>query len=162
ISRVLYPSDSVVAGKELRLLQEYFLVACAVRDIVRRYLQTHSNFDEFPGKIAIQMNDTHPALAVAEVMRILVDDHGLDWNYAWDITRNTLAYTTHTLPPEALERWSVPLMEHVLPRHMQIIFGINHQFLRSLTSYSWIDAEKIRRMSIIEEGFEKQVKMAHL
>ncbi len=162
ISRVLYPSDSVMAGKELRLLQEYFLVACAVRDIVRRYLQTHSGFDAFPGKIAIQMNDTHPALAVAELMRTLVDDHKLDWNYAWEITRNTCAYTNHTLMPEALERWPVSLMERVLPRHMQIIFGINHQFLRSLTAYSWIDGEKIRRMSIIEEGFEKQVKMAHV
>ena len=162
ISRVLYPSDSVVAGKELRLLQEYFLVACAVRDIVRRYLQAHSNFDQFPGKVAIQMNDTHPALAVAELMRILVDDHKLDWDYAWQITRQSCAYTNHTLMPEALERWPVPLMERVLPRHMQIIFGINYQFLRSLTAYSWIDAEKIRKMSIIEEGFEKQVKMAHL
>jgi starch phosphorylase len=162
ISRVLYPSDSVVAGKELRLLQEYFLVACAVRDIVRRYLQTHSNFDQFPGKVAIQMNDTHPALAVAELMRILVDDHKLDWEYAWQITRQACAYTNHTLMPEALERWPVSLMERVLPRHMQIIFGINHQLLRSLTAYSWIDAEKVRRMSIIEEGFEKQVKMAHL
>lgn len=162
ISRVLYPSDSVMAGKELRLVQEYFLVACAIHDIVRRYLQDHANFDQFPGKVAIQMNDTHPALAVAELMRILVDDHNLDWTYAWEITRNTCAYTNHTLMPEALERWSVPLLERVLPRHMQIIFAINHQFLRSLSAYSWVDAEKVRRMSVIEEGFEKQVRMSHL
>ncbi len=162
ISRVLYPSDSIMAGKELRLVQEYFLVSCAVRDIVRRYLQDHSNFDQFPGKVAIQMNDTHPSLAVAELMRVLVDEHNLDWNYAWEITRATLAYTNHTLLPEALERWSVPLMERVLPRHMQIIFGINYQFLKSLSAYSWVDADKLRRMSVIEEGFEKQVKMAHL
>ncbi len=162
ISRVLYPSDSVMAGKELRLVQEYFLIACAVRDIVRRYLQDHSNFDQFPGKVALQMNDTHPSLAVAELMRVLVDEHNLDWNHAWEITRATCAYTNHTLLPEALERWSVPLLERVLPRHMQIIFGINYQFLKSLNAYSWVDGEKIRRMSIIEEGFEKQVKMAHL
>lgn len=162
ISRVLYPSDSIMAGKELRLVQEYFLVSCAVRDIVRRYLQDHSSFDQFPGKVAIQMNDTHPSLAVAELMRVLVDEHNLDWKYAWDITRQTLAYTNHTLLPEALERWSVPLMERVLPRHMQIIFGINYQFLKSLNAYSWVDADKLRRMSVIEEGFEKQVKMAHL
>ena len=162
ISRVLYPSDSVVAGKELRLVQEYFLVSCAIRDIVRRYLQEHSNFDQFPGKVAIQMNDTHPALAVAELMRVLVDEQNMDWAYAWEVTRNTLAYTNHTLLPEALERWSVSLLERVLPRHMQIIFGINHQFLRSLTAYSWVDAEKLRRMSVIEEGYEKQVRMAHL
>ena len=162
ISRVLYPSDSIMAGKELRLVQEYFLVSCAVRDIVRRYLQDHSNFDQFPGKVAIQMNDTHPSLAGAELMPVLVDEHNLDWNYAWEITRATLAYTNHTLLPEALERWSVPLMERVLPRHMQIIFGINYQFLKSLSAYSWVDADKLRRMSVIEEGFEKQVKMAHL
>ncbi len=162
ISRVLYPSDSVMAGKELRLVQEYFLVSCAVRDIVRRYLKDHSSFDQFPGKVAIQMNDTHPALSVAELMRILVDEQNLEWEYAWEVTRNTLAYTNHTLLPEALERWSVPLIERVLPRHMQIIFEINDQFLKGLQKYSWVDAEKVRRMSVIEEGFEKQVKMSHL
>ncbi|HEX6880678.1 MAG TPA: glycogen/starch/alpha-glucan phosphorylase [Terriglobales bacterium] len=162
ISRVLYPSDSVMAGKELRLVQEYFLVSCAVRDIVRRYLKDHSSFDKFPGKVAIQMNDTHPALSVAELMRILIDEQNLDWEYAWEVTRNTLAYTNHTLLPEALERWSVPLMERVLPRHMQIIYAINDQFLKGLQKYSWVDAEKVRRMSVIEEGFEKQVKMSHL
>ena len=162
ISRVLYPSDSIVAGKELRLVQEYFLVACAVRDIVRRYLTEHASIEDFADKVAIQMNDTHPALAVAEMMRVLIDDHELDWEKAWEITQKTLAYTNHTLLPEALEKWSVSLLERVLPRHMQIIFGINHQFLRSLGSYTWVDGEKLRKMSIIEEGHEKHVRMAHL
>lgn len=162
ISRVLYPSDSAVAGKELRLVQEYFLVACAIRDIVRRYLLLHDGFDEFPEKVAIQMNDTHPSLAVAELMRVLMDDHSLEWEHAWEITQKTLAYTNHTLLPEALEKWNVSLMERVLPRHMQIIYAINHQFLRSLSSYSWIDGEKLRKMSIIEEGHEKYVRMALL
>ncbi|HVP64731.1 MAG TPA: glycogen/starch/alpha-glucan phosphorylase [candidate division Zixibacteria bacterium] len=162
ISRVLYPSDSAMQGKELRLVQEYFLVSCAVHDIVRRYLADHESFDEFANKVAIQMNDTHPALSVAELMRVLIDERSMEWEQAWDITRNTLAYTNHTLLPEALERWSVPLIERVLPRHTQIIYTINFQFLRSLQQYSWIDGEKVRRMSIIEEGHEKNVRMALL
>jgi starch phosphorylase len=162
ISRVLYPSDSVVAGKELRLLQEYFLVACAVQDIVRRYLGEYENFDQFSEKAAIQMNDTHPALAVAELMRILIDDHGLEWDHAWELAQKTLAYTNHTLLPEALEHWSLPLLQRVLPRHTQIIFSINHRFLRGLSGISWVDGEKLGRMSIIEEGFEKQMRMSHL
>ncbi len=162
ISRLLYPSDSVVAGRELRLVQEYFLVACAVRDIVRRYLDEYESFDQFADKVAIQMNDTHPALAVAELMRVFIDDHGMEWEPAWKMTRKVLAYTNHTLLPEALERWSLSLLERVLPRHMQIIFGINHRFLRALSTLSWIDGEQVRKMSIIEEGFEKQVRMSHL
>ncbi|MGC2209124.1 MAG: glycogen/starch/alpha-glucan phosphorylase [Candidatus Korobacteraceae bacterium] len=162
ISRVLYPSDSVMAGKELRLVQEYFLVACAVRDIARSYLSTHNEFSGFADKVAIQMNDTHPALAVAEVMRVLVDENNLEWAEAWEIARKTLAYTNHTLLPEALEKWSVALMERVLPRHMQIIYAINFDFLRSLNAYSWVDGDKVRRMSIIEEGHDKNVRMAHL
>ena len=162
ISRVLYPSDSVVAGRELRLVQEYFLVACAVRDIVRRYLNEYENFDQFAEKVAIQMNDTHPALAVAELMRVFIDDHAMDWEPAWKLTRKVLGYTNHTLLPEALEKWSLSLLERVLPRHMQIIFGINHRFLRALSTLSWISGEQVSRMSIIEEGFEKQVRMSHL
>jgi starch phosphorylase len=162
ISRVLYPSDSVMAGKELRLVQEYFLVACAVRDIVRSYLADHNDFNAFPEKVAIQMNDTHPALAVAELMRVLVDENNLDWEEAWEITQKTVAYTNHTLLPEALEKWSIALMERVLPRHTQIIYGINHNFLRTLSAYSWVDGEKVRKMSIIEEGHDKNVRMAHL
>src|SRR5437016_4991485 len=162
ISRVLYPSDSVLSGKELRLLQEYFLVACGLHDIVRQFLATHSNFDDFPAKIAVQMNDTHPSLCVAELMRLLMDDHQLDWDRAWEITEATLGYTNHTLLPEALERWPVSLLERVLPRHMEIIFGINHQFLRNVARRWPLDVEKQRRMSIIEEGPEKHIRMAHL
>ena len=162
ISRVLYPSDSVMSGKELRLVQEYFLVACAIGDIMRRFRQQHQNVELLPSKVAIQMNDTHPSLAVAELMRVLLDEEKLPWEQAWDITRQTLAYTNHTLLPEALEKWSVPLLEKVLPRHMLIIFNINHEFLREMQQYSFLDGEKLRKMSIIEEGYEKQVRMAHL
>ncbi len=115
-----------------------------------------------PSKVAIQMNDTHPSLAVAELMRVLLDQYDMPWEHAWQITTDTLAYTNHTLLPEALEKWSVPLLEKVLPRHVQIIFSINHQFLREAQQFSFIDAEKLRKVSIIEEGYEKQVRMAHL
>src|SRR5215469_15546724 len=162
ISRVLYPSDSVLSGRELRLVQEYFLVACSLRDIVHDYLETHTGFDQFPAKVAVQMNDTHPSLCVAELMRMLIDDQHLDWDRAWEITQATLGYTNHTLLPEALEKWPISLMEHVLPRHMEIIFGINHQFLRTLSRSFPGDMDRQRRMSIIEEGPEKHVRMAHL
>ncbi|MFL6387962.1 MAG: glycogen/starch/alpha-glucan phosphorylase [Terriglobales bacterium] len=162
ISRVLYPSDSVLSGKELRLNQEYFLVACALRDLLRNYVSTHAGFDDLPAKVAIQMNDTHPSLCVAELMRLLVDENALDWDYAWELTVATLGYTNHTLLPEALEKWPVSLIERVLPRHTEIIFGINHQFLRTVAR-SWPgDIDRQRRMSIIEEGPEKQVRMANL
>jgi starch phosphorylase len=162
ISRVLYPSDQVKSGKELRLLQEYFLVACALRDIFRIFLADHGDLRQLPDKVAIQMNDTHPALAVPEMMRLLVDEHGIPWKDAWEITQKTLAYTNHTLLPEALERWPLPLMEHVLPRHMNIIFNINHDFLKNVVQADPLDFERIRRMSIIEESDEKQVRMALL
>ncbi|MGA2688958.1 MAG: glycogen/starch/alpha-glucan phosphorylase [Candidatus Korobacteraceae bacterium] len=162
ISRVLYPSDSVMSGKELRLVQEYFLVACAMGDIMRRFRQQHKKIQLLPSKVAIQMNDTHPSLAVAELMRVLLDEERLSWAEAWEITQQTLAYTNHTLLPEALEKWSVPLLEKVLPRHMLIIFNINHELLRQMQQYSFLDEEKRRRMSIIEEGYEKQVRMANL
>jgi starch phosphorylase len=162
ISRVLYPSDSVLSGKELRLNQEYFLVACALRDLLRNYMSTHAGFDDLPSKVAIQMNDTHPSLCVAELMRLLVDENSLDWDHAWELTVATLGYTNHTLLPEALEKWPVSLIERVLPRHTEIIFGINHQFLRTV-GRSWPgDSDRQRRMSIIEEGPEKQVRMANL
>ena len=162
ISRILYPSDSAMAGKELRLVQEYFLVACAIGDLMRRFRQHHDDIELLPAKAAIQMNDTHPSLAVAELMRVLLDQYGLYFDEALDITRRTLAYTNHTLLPEALEKWSVPLMEKVLPRHVQIIFSINERFLREIEPLSFIDGEKLRKMSIVEEGYEKQVRMAHL
>jgi starch phosphorylase len=162
ISKVLYPSDSVAAGQELRLVQEYFLVACAIRDIVRKYLNHHNSFDQFSSKVAIQLNDTHPALTVAELMRTLIDENDLPWDTAWEITRATLGYTNHTLLPEALEKWPIPLFEFVLPRHLQIIYEINRRFLEQVASIWSGDNERLRRMSIIEEGEQKQVRMAHL
>ena len=162
ISRVLYPSDSAMAGKELRLVQEYFLVACAIGDIMRRFRQQHDDLELLPAKAAIQMNDTHPSLAVVELLRVLLDQYNLPFAKAWDITERTLAYTNHTLLPEALEKWSVPLIEKVLPRHMQIIYSINERFLRQITDLPSMNSDKLRRMSVIEEGYEKQVRMANL
>ncbi len=162
ISRVLYPSDSVMSGRELRLIQEYFLVACSLRDIMRSFLASHTSFDQIPAKVAVQMNDTHPSLCVAELMRMLLDEHRLEWDRAWAITQATLGYTNHTLLPEALEKWPVSLLERVLPRHMEIIYAINHQLLRTVERSFPGDMEKQRRMSIIEEGPEKHVSMAHL
>ncbi len=162
VSKVLYPSDSIEAGRELRLVQEYFLVACAVRDIIRRYRKNHEGFDQFPSKVAIQMNDTHPALTVAELMRVLVDENDIAWDKAWEITQATLGFTNHTLLPEALEKWSVSLFERVLPRHLQIIWEINARFA-ALVAETWPnDYERLRRMSIIEDGERKQVRMGHL
>jgi len=162
ISKVLYPSDSVEAGKELRLVQEYFLVACSVRDIIRRYLANHDTLEAFADKVAIQLNDTHPALAVAELMRTLIDEHDMEWERAWEITKATLGYTNHTLLPEALEKWPVPLLEHVLPRHLQIIYEINRRFLQQVSARWPDDGDRLARMSIIEEGEPKQVRMAYL
>lgn len=162
ISKVLYPTDSFESGKELRLVQEYFLVACAIRDIMRRYLRDHETLDRFPQQVAIQLNDTHPALTVAELMRTLLDEHQLEWDDAWQMTQATLGYTNHTLLPEALEKWSVPLMEHVLPRHLQLIFEINSRFMEQVAVRWPGDEERMGRMSIIEEGETKQVRMANL
>ena len=162
ISKVLYPSDTFEAGRELRLVQEYFLVACSLRDIVRRYQRDHQGFDRFADRVAIQLNDTHPALAVAELMRILVDEEAVPWEKSWEITQNTLAYTNHTLLPEALEKWPVGLMEYVLPRHMQIIYEINHRFMQHALSVWPEDPQRLQQVSIIEESDPKQVRMAHL
>ncbi len=162
ISKVLYPSDIQAAGKELRLLQEYFLVACAVHDIVRRYRLEFDTWDEFPNQVAMQMNDTHPAISVAELMRVFVDVHHLDWDQAWTLTTGTLGYTNHTLLSEALEKWSVGLFEYVLPRHLQIIYEINRRFLEEVAGKWPNDGGHQIRMSIIEEGRDKKVRMAHL
>jgi starch phosphorylase len=162
ISKVLYPSDSVAVGRELRLVQEYFLVACAIRDIVRRYQQDHAGFEQFASKVAIQLNDTHPALAVAELMRHLVDESGLPWEESWDIVQAVFGYTNHTLMPEALEKWSVPLMERVLPRHLQIIYELNRRFLDEVARAWPGEPDRQQRMSLIEEANPKQVRMAHL
>ena len=162
ISKVLYPNDQSEEGKELRLKQQYFFVACSLADIVKRYKRRHRSFDDFPDKVALQLNDTHPAVAVAELMRILVDDELLEWEAAWSITERSIGYTNHTLLPEALERWSVPLFERLLPRHLQIIYEINRRFLRIVQTHWPLDAARVTRMSIIEEGPVKQVRMAHL
>jgi starch phosphorylase len=130
ISKVLYPSDSFAAGKELRLVQEYFMVACALRDIFRQYLRVSKDLTALPQHVAIQLNDTHPSLAIAELMRVLVDEHNMPWERAWRVTQETCGYTNHTLMPEALERWPLDLFEKTLPRHLQIIYEINHRFLQ--------------------------------
>ncbi|MEA2069429.1 MAG: glycogen/starch/alpha-glucan phosphorylase, partial [Verrucomicrobiota bacterium] len=130
VSKVLYPSDYTYAGKELRLIQEYFLASCSVHDIIRRYKKTYSDFNQFAEKNVVQLNDTHPTLAIVELMRVLHDEERIPWDKAWDITVNTFRYTNHTLLAEALEKWTVDLLQRVLPRHMQIIFEINHRFLQ--------------------------------
>ncbi|NNE90069.1 MAG: glycogen/starch/alpha-glucan phosphorylase [Verrucomicrobiales bacterium] len=163
VSKVLYPNDATATGKELRLVQQYFFVTCSMRDIIRRHRKSNDTWDSFPEKSAIQLNDTHPAIAVAELMRILVDEEMLSWGQAWEITRATFAYTNHTLLPEALEKWSVPLFEKVLPRHLQIIFEINKRFLEQEVEAQWPgDDAKKQALSLIEEGEPKQIRMAHL
>ncbi len=162
ISKVLYPSDNTWAGRELRLRQQYFFVACAISDIVRRYRRRHPDFSQFAKKVAIQLNDTHPAIAVAELMRVLMDVHGVAWEPAWEITVATMGYTNHTLLAEALERWPVHLFERLLPRHLQIIYEVNARFLRTVMNRWPNDGARVARMSIIEEGTEKQLRMAHL
>ncbi len=162
ISKVLYPNDNTLQGKELRLQQQYFFVACSLQDIVRLYLRKHQSFDAFPDKVAIQLNDTHPAIGVAELMRIFLDEHGLEWKYAWDLTRRTFAYTNHTLLSEALEKWPVSLFGRLLPRHLEIIYDINQSFMNEVNAKYPGDYSKLSRMSLIEEGEEKQVRMAHL
>ncbi|MFP4014562.1 MAG: glycogen/starch/alpha-glucan phosphorylase [Chitinispirillaceae bacterium] len=162
ISKVLYPNDNNVSGRELRLKQQYFFTSASLQDIIRRYLQTNENFRSFPDKVAIQLNDTHPAIAIVELMRLLIDEHKLDWDEAWEVVTGTFAYTNHTLMPEALEKWSVGLMQHLLPRHMEIIYEINHHFLRQVSYKYPGDLDRLRRMSLIEEGEDKQVRMAYL
>lgn len=162
ITRVLYPNDSTSAGQNLRFLQEYFLVACSLADIVRRFRRSNGGWGVLPDKVAIQLNDTHPALAVAELMRILLDEAQLGWEHSWDITQRTLAYTNHTLLPEALERWPVPLLEMTLPRHLEIIYEINRRFLDNVRRRYPGDEGRVQRVSLIEEGAVKQVRMANL
>ena len=163
ISQVLYPNDTLYMGKELRLKQQYFFVACSLADIVRRFKRNDKySWSKFPDEAAIQLNDTHPSIAVPELMRILIDQEGLSWDDAWDITVNTLGYTNHTLMPEALEKWSIPMLESILPRHMQIIYEINHRFLQKAVSFFPLQNEKIAKVSIIEESNPKMVRMANL
>ncbi|WP_372904393.1 glycogen/starch/alpha-glucan phosphorylase [Rhodohalobacter sp.] len=162
ISRVLYPNDKVFLGQELRLKQEFFLVAASVRDILRRFKKTNDDWRNLPNKVAIQCNDTHPNLAIPELMRILVDEEGLNWDLAWDITKKTMAYTNHTLLPEALEKWPVSLLRSLLPRHLQIIYEINRRFLNEISDQIGDDKGKISRLSIVGEGEDPVVHMASL
>ncbi len=162
ISKVLYPNDVTPQGKELRLKQQYFFVACSLNDIIRRFRLKNEDWDQFPQKVAIQLNDTHPVVAVPELMRILMDTHHLGWDQAWNITRNTFAYTCHTLLPEALEKWPVNLFGNLLPRHLEIIYEINRHFLDEVRERFPADKDRIARMSLIEEGPVRQVRMAHL
>ena len=163
ISKVLYPNDSSESGKELRLVQQYFFVSCSIQDILRRWRKKNSDWKTFPEKATIQLNDTHPAITIAELMRILVDEEGLEWDYAWNLTRKVCHYTNHTLLPEALEKWSVPLFEKVLPRHLQIIFEINRRFLEEEVEAKWPgDDEMKRKLSLIEESSPQKIRMAYL
>ena len=162
ISKVLYPNDRTENGKELRLVQQYFFVTCSLHDIIRRFCATHDDWDDFPDQVSIQLNDTHPAIAVVELMRILVDEERLEWNYAWDLVTRTFSYTNHTLLPEALERWSVPLFEKVLPRHLNIIYAINSQLMDTVEARWPGDNAMKQTVSIIEESHPKMVRMANL
>ncbi|KXN85932.1 Glycogen phosphorylase [Leucoagaricus sp. SymC.cos] len=162
ITSVLYPNDNTSFGKELRLKQQYFWTAASLADILRRFKNIGKPIYEFPDYAAIQLNDTHPTLAIPELMRILTDEEELPWDRAWQIVTNTFFYTNHTVLPEALEKWPVPLIEHVLPRHMQIIYDINLYFLQAVEKKFPGDRDRLARMSLIEEGYPKQVRMAHL
>ncbi|MBR6588018.1 MAG: glycogen/starch/alpha-glucan phosphorylase [Kiritimatiellae bacterium] len=162
LTKVLYPNDNTMAGKELRLKQQYFFVACSVRDILRRFRLNNDSWDMLPQKVFIHLNETHPALVIPELMRILVDEEGLEWDHAWDITRNSTGYTNHTILPEALEKWPVPMMEALLPRHLQIIYEINSRFLKDIASKITSDPDRIARMSLIDENGERYVRMANM
>ncbi|TVR79653.1 MAG: glycogen/starch/alpha-glucan phosphorylase [Rhodospirillales bacterium] len=162
LTKVLYPSDAIYAGRELRLRQQYFFVSCSVQDIIRRFKAHNDDWNALPDKVCIQMNDTHPAVVVPELMRILIDQEELDPKKAWELTVNSTAYTNHTLLPEALERWPVTMFERLLPRHLQLIYEINSGFMRKVATSHPGDVDRLQRMSIIEEYPEKQVRMANL
>jgi starch phosphorylase len=163
LTRVLYPADATPAGQELRLRQEFFFCSASLQDILRRHLQQYPDFTSLPDAVAIQLNDTHPAISVAELMRLLTDVHGLDFDAAWDITRRTFSYTNHTLLPEALESWPVPLFERLLPRHMQIVYAINAKILLEARKQAGhFEDQRIRSISLIEESGERRVRMGNL
>lgn len=162
ITKVLYPNDNAPEGQKLRLKQQYFFIACSLQDIIRRFRLRNDDWEQFPAKVAIQLNDTHPVVSIPELMRLLIDEYQLGWEEAWRITRQTFAYTCHTLLPEALEKWPVGLFQYMLPRHMEIVYEINHRFLKEVRARFPDDPERAARMSIIEEGTVKLVRMAHL
>ena len=162
LTKVLYPNDNTMQGKELRLRQQYFFVACSLRDILRRFRLGNKSWDDLPNKVFIHLNDTHPTLVIPELMRVLVDVEGLDWDKAWDLTRRSTGYTNHTILQEALEKWPVRMMERLLPRHLQIIYEINGRFLQEISSRYPGDIKKLQRMSLIDESGERYVRMANL
>jgi len=162
ITKVLYPNDEPYQGKQLRLAQQYFFVSCSLQDMIRIHLLSGNQIDTFAGAWAVQLNDTHPSIAVAELMRLLVDEHLMGWERAWDITRSTFAYTNHTLLPEALEMWPLPLFRHALPRHLEIIYEINRRFLEEARIRFPGDDQRLARLSLIDESGEKHVRMANL
>ena len=162
LTKVLYPNDNTMAGKELRLRQQYFFVACSLKDILRRYRERNEGWDALPDKVFIHLNETHPSLVIPELMRILIDHEGLDWDKAWDLTRRSTGYTNHTILPEALEKWPVPMMERLLPRHLQIIYEINGRFLQQISALYPGDVKRLQRMSLIDESGERYVRMANM
>src|SRR5271169_3562530 len=162
LTRVLYPDDSTTAGQQLRFMQEYFLVACSLADLVRRFQRHNTDWNQLPEKVAIQLNDTHPSMSVAELMRILLDDAHLGWDQAWDLTRKTLAYTNHTLLPEALEKWPAAWFEILIPRHLEIVYEINRQLLDEVRLRFPGDDGRIERVSLVEEGSQRKIRMANL
>jgi starch phosphorylase len=162
LSKVLYPDDTTQMGRELRLKQQYFFVSASLQDILRRFTKYHPDIRELPDKVAIQLNDTHPSIAIPELMRILLDTHHVDWDTAWDITCRTFSYTNHTLMPEALETWPVSLFETILPRHLQIMYQINFRFLQEVMHHYPGDVDRLRRMSIVDESGGRRLRMAHL
>ena len=162
LTKVLYPNDNTMAGKELRLRQQYFFVACSLKDILRRYRETNEGWDSLPDKVFIHLNETHPALVIPELMRILIDKEGMDWDSAWSLTTRTVGYTNHTILPEALEKWPVGMMEKILPRHLQIIYEINGRFLQKISAMFPGDIKRLQRMSLIDENGERYVRMANM
>ncbi|WP_118183701.1 glycogen/starch/alpha-glucan phosphorylase [Paraburkholderia phosphatilytica] len=162
VSRLLYPDDSTPAGRELRLRQEYFFVSATMQDLIRRYQRTHSTFGRLAEKVAVHLNDTHPVLAIPELMRLLVDVHHVPWDKAWKHIQQMFSYTNHTLMPEALETWDVEMLARLLPRHLEIIFDINAEFLKHVSEHSGHDVEMIRRISLVDEYGQRRVRMAHL
>ena len=162
LTKVLYPNDSTMAGKELRLRQQYFFVACSLSDIIRRFRELNSDWSALPDKVFIHLNETHPALVIPELMRILMDRYGVEWDDAWELTRRATGYTNHTILPEALEKWPVSMMERLLPRHLQIIYEINGRFLQQITAAYPGDMDRLQRMSLIDESGERYVRMANL
>ena len=162
ITKVLYPNDTTPQGRELRLKQQYFFACCSLQDITHRFLTFNTGWQEFPDKAVIQLNDTHPVVAIPELMRVLLDEYRLAWDEAWNITSRSFAYTCHTLMPEALEKWPVSVFERWLPRHLEIIYEINHRFLQEVQARFPGDADRLRRMSLIEEEPERMIRMAYL